>query len=249
MQPLFDMHCHYGFAPNCKALVREVAAHGVGAYSCGVTPFDPMPLERDSMVRFGLGLHPWWVADGRCGGDALERFAELAPSTPYIGEIGLDFGKKCMGFEDSSEKQIAAFAAVLRACEGERKLLSVHAVKSASVILDMLAESPQDHDVIFHWFSGTSDELARAIKAGCFFSINPHMLETKRGREYARVIPAGQLLLETDAPAEEDSAYSAVQQRVELESVLSRLAEIRSVTAEELGAVLAATSERLLRRS
>ena len=37
---------------------------------------------------------------------------------------------------------------------------------------------------------------------GCLFSVNEFMLATRRGRAYARQIPTGQLLLETDLPAE-----------------------------------------------
>ncbi|MFQ9751750.1 MAG: TatD family hydrolase [Collinsella aerofaciens] len=64
---------------------------------------------------------------------------------------------------------------------------------------------------MFHWFSGTSDELVRARHAGSFFSINERMLATKRGREYARQIPLNRLLLETDAPAEQNKETTARQ--------------------------------------
>lgn len=273
MQPIFDMHCHYGFAPDPEKLMCEAAELGVGAFSCGVEPLQGVPRADSAatgtvqwtvppsedclsteppagaqLVVDGLGLHPWWIADGRCGQADVDRFVELAGQTPFIGEIGLDFGKKCLSHEGSQERQIAAFEAVLKSCEGERKLMSVHAVKSAGAILGLLAKSAQGHDVIFHWFSGTSQELQAAIEAGCYFSINPHMLETKRGREYARIIPTNQLLLETDAPSDEGMPYSGAQQRAELDAALLRLAEIRGISADELGETIAATSLRLLSR-
>ena len=55
---------------------------------------------------------------------------------------------------------------------------------------------------IFHWFSGSSAQLKRARDLGCFFSVNAFMLQTKRGREYAKAIPLDRLLIETDLPEE-----------------------------------------------
>ena len=80
---------------------------------------------------------------------------------------------------------------------------------------------------IFHWFSGTSDELHRAVRAGCWFSINEMMLRTRRGREYARQLPADRLLLETDLPPGEDVPFSATDIVSQLERTLAQLAAIR----------------------
>ena len=86
-------------------------------------------------------------------------------------------------------------------------MLSVHAVKSVGVALDLMEsvglvapgapqapQNPQGTAVIFHWFSGSGVELARAIECGCYFSINPRMLSTKRGRAYVQQIPEEKLL-------------------------------------------------------
>ena len=75
----------------------------------------------------------------------------------------------------------------------------------------LLKDDPNSPTIIFHWFSGTSDELVRARAAGCYFSVNERMLASKRGREYTRQIPLDRLLLETDAPAEANTETSARQ--------------------------------------
>ena len=98
------------------------------------------------------------------------------------------------------------FARIAAASRG--KVLSVHAVKSVGVALDLMEsvglvapgapqapQNPQGTAVIFHWFSGSGVELARAIECGCYFSINPRMLSTKRGRAYVQQIPEEKLLL------------------------------------------------------
>ena len=108
------------------------------------------------------------------------------------------------------------------------RVLSIHAVRAAGATLDILESSgllkndPNSPTIIFHWFSGTSDELVRARHAGSFFSINERMLATKRGREYARQIPLNRLLLETDAPAEQNKETTARQ----LVDSLARTSEV-----------------------
>ena len=97
------------------------------------------------------------------------------------------------------------------------RVLSIHAVRAAGTVLDVLEShgllipNPNSPAIIFHWFSGTSDELIRARNAGCYFSVNERMLASKRGREYVRQIPLDHLLLETDAPAEANTETSARQ--------------------------------------
>ena len=72
------------------------------------------------------------------------------------------------------------------------------------MIMDILEEYEllEDNTIIFHWFSGSSAQLKRARELGCFFSVNAFMLQTKRGREYAKAIPLDRLLIETDLPEE-----------------------------------------------
>lgn len=84
------------------------------------------------------------------------------------------------------------------------RVFSFHAVRGADVIMDMLEEYEllEDNTIIFHWFSGSSAQLKRARNLGCFFSVNAFMLQTKRGREYAKAIPLDRLLIETDLPEE-----------------------------------------------
>ena len=253
MEELFDMHCHLGFTPDPAATATAGAADGISAFACTVEPAEYQRLlpvlASSANVALGLGAHPWWIADGRVVERELEEFYALAPAAPFIGEIGLDFA----GDRDTPESRAlltSAFARILDACNqgADGKLLSLHAVKSADTVLDLLEQAGTlaRHRVIFHWFSGTSDDLARAVRAGCFFSVGPRMLASRRGREYARQIPLPQLVLETDGPPKEEDSLPPEVWRAELGNALAGISQLKQMNRDELAAHLAETSRLLL---
>lgn len=249
---LVDMHCHLDLMANADEVAADAAAHDIALFNATVTPADAKAAaERFANapnVRVGTGLHPWWLANGSCDGLDADRAALMAASARYMGEVGLDFSER---YRESFDTQAAAFDLIMRAC-AERptsgRAISLHAVRSAHVALDILERYGLTDSAacIFHWFSGTSDEFARARTAGCWFSINEHMLVSKRGREYARQAPTDKLLLETDAPPRLGEPYSADAIETSLETVLDKLSEIRNEERNELAARIAAASCRLL---
>ena len=122
--------------------------------------------------------------------DADELIA-LLPETRFVNEVGLDFGKRQA---DTVREQADAFRRIAAACaEQGGKVLSIHAVKAARETLDILEQAGtlESCTCVFHWYSGPSDQLKRAIDAGCLFSVNKRMLATGKGREYVKAIPRG----------------------------------------------------------
>ena len=120
------------------------------------------------------------------------------------------------------------------------RVISIHAVRSAGTVLDVLESygllTPSPNS----WFSGTSNEFGRARNAGCYFSVNERMLATKRGREYARQIPLDRLLLETDAPAEPNTETSAQSLIRSLTRTSERIASLKKCDIKHIeSAVLA----------
>lgn len=252
MGPLFDMHCHLGFADNARELAAALAVRGGGALSATVEP-DEFVRMRDVLadepaVRVGLGLHPWRLDEGRCGEEDVARCAGLAHKARFIAEIGLDFGKRR---ETSRDVQMDAFRRICAvAGEAGGKVLSLHAVGAAAEVLDVLEGTgcltfggEGSCDCILHWYLGPSDQLQRAVRLGCFFSINPRMLQTKRGREYARILPADRLLLETDLPPSAGGVFDPDELLGTLSDTLEALEALRG---EALAARIAESSAGLL---
>lgn len=249
---LFDMHCHLDRMANADEVAREAVANDMALFCTTVTPADALAARSrfgtPPNVRVGVGLHPWWIADGRCGEIEIEQAAQLAAASRFIGEVGLDFGPRHAA---NAQRQLDALEAIARACAGhpvEGRVLSIHAVRSAGEALDVFERHglTASAHCIFHWFSGTSDQLARALDAGCLFSISERMLATRRGREYARQIPLDRLLLETDLPEQLDKPCSADQIEASLMRALHELAHIRGTDEHALSTRIAKTSSGLL---
>lgn len=251
---LIDTHCHLDFAGNAAELAAAYAACG-GALS---GTCDPRDFERvrsklapyAPRVRVGLGLHPWWVADGTCGEGEVALFERLAPAAPLISEVGLDFQPRRA---DTRDAQIEAFERVCAAAarplgEFPRRIMSIHSSAAATCVLDVLERTGcLDACIcIFHWFSGSQEELTRAIESGCLFSVNERMLKTKRGRAYARAIPKDRLLVETDFPGKPGTTALAVDVAPRLERTMSLLAAARGDDECSLASAIADASERLL---
>lgn len=258
---IFDMHCHIGFAPDPSELAFSVATQKIAALSATVLPGECRALSESLAalphLHVGLGLHPWWVADGRATEGDVRLFEDLAPGAAVIGEIGLDFARD-RGSGPARARQIDALERALLACRktpaedrsAVRKIITLHAVRSADVVLDLLEQTgaSKQCSCVFHWFSGTSDELNRAIGMGCWFSVGTRMLASKRGRAYARAIPVSRLLLETDLPAQAGDTLDPAEWRRTLEETVSQLAAIRTCDEDELAATMAKTSAALLEK-
>lgn len=247
-----DMHVHLDLMTNGVEIARAAQDLDMGFFCTTVTPHDAVAArERFSFcpnVRVGAGLHPWWLADGTCDGTDVGLLEELTAHARYVGEVGLDAGKR--GAE-SIETQATAFERIMRAVAEHPlpgRVISIHAIRSVSRVLDILERTGAAHTstCILHWFSGTSDELWRAVRLGCLFSINEHMLATKRGREYARILPDDRLLLETDAPPQLNAPYELAALERSLTETLNKLAEIRRTDPKSLGCAIAAHSTQLL---
>lgn len=224
---MHDMHCHLAFMANGEEVAADARAAKALLFANSVT----MGEYEEALRRFapfdnvnvGLGSHPWWVDESF---DA-DRFEDLASRTRFIGEIGLDLGRR---HEDNREAQIRAFELAADICARQGgKVVSLHAVHASAEVFGILEASGalDTCTCIFHWFTGPSDLLKRAVQAGCRFSVGPRMLATGKGREYAKAIPVSQMLLETDAPPEMGARYSYAELRAELEKAAVAIAAIK----------------------
>ena len=219
MSTFFDAHIHLDFVSDASDLALFAGESERFVMANTVSPYGFMKMQMrfpgNPWVVPALGFHPWWVASNVLQPADLQLFEHLAPQAPFVGEVGLDF---MGGRKQSAQDQLDAFDRIIEACaqplvcppaaEGFKRVISLHSARAAMQVLDVLErwDVTRDNACIFHWFSGSSDELQRAIGLGCFFSVGPRMLGTKKGAEYVKAIPADHLIFETDDPGKIDPA-------------------------------------------
>lgn len=245
-----DMHDHLGWFRDPVAVARAAAARGLGMLAVTVTPEEFLQLRPRlagiESVRLAVGLHPWWVRDAT---DA-DTLCELVDRARFVGEIGLDASPRRAS---NWGAQLAAFERVCAACASTSvppapKVLSIHAVRAATAALDVLERTGASERCrcVLHWFAGSSDELWRAVRLGCRFSLGERSLATRRGREYARILPADRLLTETDLPEGEGARSSASDVVASLERAVSSIATARETSVEEVRRIVSANGAELL---
>ncbi|MDO5116935.1 MAG: TatD family hydrolase [Eggerthellaceae bacterium] len=259
---MYDLHCHASFSADPATFASLIEESTLQVLSATITPDDYALacalFGNVPHIRIALGLHPWQIdADEATADEMTEKLLSSIGDTGYIGEVGLDFSPKHAHTKDA---QLRSFERILSACaKSGNKVITIHSVRAASDCLDLIEETRciETCSCIMHWFSGSSDELARAIKLGCYFSVGERSLKTKRGPEYVRAIPEGRLLLETDLPEDPASNVKAAhepkkQAQEEFNAICASLdhalESILGLNSRHSRASIEAASEKLLAR-
>ena len=217
---IYDAHCHLDLMDNMAGFIKEMQNSDMSLFAVGTTPKaydrEVQFCRSNARIKVGLGMHHQLISSGY---DDMSLFKALFEKSHYIGEVGLDFSKE---YIQTKEVQVHVFHDIVKLCEqcGE-KVVSVHSLKSANTVIEILREyrTQRSNKYIFHWFTGTIPQLEKAIELGCYFSINPSMLKTKSGLEIINTVPVERMLLETDAPF-----TFKVQHIEEIEKELNRAA-------------------------
>ena len=242
---LVDFHCHLDLYPDHAAAIAECESAGVYTLSVTTTP-QAWPRNREltsktKYVRAALGLHPQLVAERA---HEISIWESHLSEARYIGEVGIDAGPR---YHRSLPKQKEVFERVLKCCaDAGRKILSVHSVRAASMVLDLIETNlPAERGVVvLHWFTGTRSEAARATKLGCLFSVNHEMLQKETHRKWIAAVPLDSILTETDGPfTQRDGRPSRPN---DVARVIEELAHMRGLGAQVIRNQVAENLRRLV---
>ncbi len=204
--------------------------------------------EWDPRVYAAVALHPTranaLTDDARA---EIERLAEH-PRVVAVGETGMDlyWPGRLEGCADSVEQR-EAFAWHIDLAKRTGKPLMIHNRDADAAVLDVLLAEGAPDTVIFHCFS-SGPEMARAcVDAGWLLSLSGTVSfkNATQLREAARLIPPGQLLVETDAPFLTPHPFrGAPNESYCLPYTVRALAEVVGRPAEELARETAAAAAR-----
>lgn len=196
---MIDLHCHLDLYPDPSAMILEVTRRKMYVMAVTTTPMAwrglNALLQGSERIRPALGLHPELAAERE---HEVSVFNQLVGETRYVGEIGLDGSPQ---HKATFPAQLRVFRSVLRSCaQAGGRILSIHSRGAATEVLEELRNVPDAGVPVFHWFSGSTAELNRAVDAGAWFSVNASMAQSKKGRELIARMPRERVLTESDGP-------------------------------------------------
>jgi TatD DNase family protein len=112
-------------------------------------------------------------------------------------------------------------------------------------VLDCLAQYQDAGIPILHWFTGTQTQLKRAISIGCWFSVSPAMLATKKGKSLIKEIPKERILTETDGP------FTSLNRKTlmpwDVQKAIPQLSEFWQLSSEQTNFVLLSNLRAILK--
>ena len=203
-QGIMDTHFHLDIHDNPKQIVKDCDIQGV--FTIAVTtspamyPYTEKLAQESKYVFPAIGLHPLLVSQRR---HDLAKLWEYLNRTRFVGEMGLD-----NSVEDDSDYsfQKEVFEEIIDRCAkyGD-KIITIHARKTKETrnvvkdVLDVIGEN-YPGKIILHWFSGTADDLERAVNNDVYFSINRAMFHIPENLDLIKIMPKNRVLLETDGP-------------------------------------------------
>lgn len=220
---MIDFHCHIDLYPRPEEVILEAQRRQIYVLAVTTTPRSWRHLQGllagCNRIKPALGLHPELALERE---QETRLFNDLIAETRYVGEIGLDGSA---AHRRSLPAQQRVFESILESCaRSPGKILSIHSRGAAKEVLEALERNWNAGKPVFHWFSGNSTELGRAICFDAWFSVGQSMLRTKKGRDLVARMPQDRVLTETDGPFTQTGGRPAMPWDVaETEETLSEL--------------------------
>jgi TatD DNase family protein len=257
--PLIDAHTHLDScgavtADDVRQIVDRAESVGVGTVVTIADGVDGaawavQAADADERVYAAVAVHP--TRAHTLTADARTRLEELAgrPRVVAIGETGMDLfwpGKleECA----TPAQQREAFAWHIELAKRTGKPLMIHNRDADAEVLDILRAEGAPESVIFHCFSSGPEMARTCIDNGWVLSLSG-TVSFKNARdlqEAAKLIPEGQLLVETDAPFLTPHPFrGAPNESYCLPYTVRALAELLGRPAQDVAVETTATAKRV----
>ncbi|GAB2606233.1 TatD family hydrolase [Pseudactinotalea suaedae] len=207
-------------------LVAGVAIHpNEAVLHAGVREIAPDGLEPAPLPRHARSLD-----------DAIARIAELARDERVrtVGETGLDFFR---AGEQGRAVQRESFRVHIALAKELGLPMQIHDRDAHADVLDVLTRDGAPDVTVFHCFSGDAEMAAECARRGYYLSFAGPVTfgSADEVRAAAAVVPASQLLVETDAPYLTPAPHRGAPNAPYLLPItVRRLAEVRG---DDLGAL------------
>ncbi len=242
----YDCHCHFAFySPEKLKSLMDNSPKDLVRVMGGYSPEDWLAQEKIKEQHPGLfysayGLHPWYVRSSEFElQTSLDQLKTHVDRADLIGEVGLDYSEN--GMDLKKEFQLHAFETQLDL--GYDRPYVFHIVQAHGPALNLL----KDYQVkgFVHGFSGALEVAEAYWDLGICLSFGPQILnpQFKKARHVLKEIPLSFLLLESDAPQNQDDK---VDPTFLYYQVVREVALVKGLSEEEVTLQVAQNIEKLL---
>lgn len=198
-------------------------------------------------VLAAVALHPNEapvVEDLEHDWSIIAKLAEH-PRVRAIGETGLDYFRTP---PELRKRQQESFKWHIELAKKHKKALVIHDRDSHDDVLSVLLEVGAPEKTIFHCFSGDLEMAKICIERGYILSFAGTVTfkNAPQLREAVKIVPADQLLVETDSPFLAPSPHrGALNTPAQIANIVRAIADERSVSDSELATTLSNNAERI----
>lgn len=212
--PTVDAHAHLEIVTNTAPDSAEIAEVIADAASVGINRLVQVGYSAEQSkwcvelaqlypgrVLAAVALHPNEapVVEDMAADFAIIEELALHPRVRAIGETGLDF------FRTPAElrgRQRQSFEWHIDLAKRTQKALVIHDRDAHDEVLDVLRSVGAPETTIFHCYSGGVEMAKECIEAGYILSFAGTLTfkNAPELREAVKLVPAEQLLVETDSP-------------------------------------------------
>lgn len=198
-------------------------------------------------VLAAVALHPNEapvVADLEADWAIIEKLAQ-EPRVRAIGETGLDYFRTP---PELRKRQQDSFKWHIDLAKRTKKALVIHDRDSHEDVLSILLEVGAPEKTVFHCFSGDVEMAKTCIERGYILSFAGTMTfkNAPALRDAVKLIPHGQLLVETDSPFLAPAPHrGALNTPAQIANIVRAMATERNEDVAELATALSNNAERI----
>ena len=198
-------------------------------------------------VLAAVALHPNEapvVEDLEHDWSIIAKLAEH-PRVRAIGETGLDYFRTP---PELRKRQQESFMWHIELAKKHKKALVIHDRDSHEDVLSVLLEVGAPEQTIFHCFSGDLEMVKICVERGYILSFAGTVTfkNAPQLREAVKIVPAEQLLVETDSPFLAPSPHrGALNTPAQIANIVRAMADERKVSDADLATTLSNNAERI----
>ncbi len=243
-EKFIDSHCHLPknrFLREWDQNIQKWRKMGIKAIiGVSMTKNESLRIielaRNEDIIIPAIGIHPWKVKKDIDANSLYDEYAKIIknhPNVAAIGEVGLDYR-----FVEKIERypfQRKVFETFSMLARDFQLILNIHCVNATKDLLEILRKNNiPAKQCIFHWYSGTEEELQEVLRFGPYFSITPAVEYSKTHQNTARQAPLNKILTESDGDVKYKNGTRGSPESIP--QVIKNLATIRETDIEEMKA-------------